>query len=1826
MPWAPARHVQPYCPYICCLMLHNSSAPIQQEVIEWFVDGLSTPGTYTITATLAGYGTEVAEVTLDPKDRRTDVDLTMSDQVGSISGTVRGRGGPLGGATLTASDGTTTRTTNSFTAGTTGGYLFPGLAKGADYTITVTAPGYMTTTKVVRQLTGNATGIDFDLVSTFATVTGMVMSVDASGARPNAPLPNAAIELSRDALKVRSSSAISPDAGSFTLTNLPPGDYVLTVGRYDHTTFSRPVSLAAGQTLDVGQILLTYTPRAQIDPTGSLTLTINKLINGSPAPLDQVSITLTDVGGRITVINPPRASVTGSYRYERLPIGTYRLLVERDGYRPFTVPRINIGLANVDQPVTMLKFGQAFGQVIDPLTATPQNDYQLLLYENRQTGLVCRGLISVAPTEPIDGQGKIRWQVGLDLQLLSGNYVVRFRPAPGDAGSVCATGGRLPKGHADQPDPDGNVGTFTVAVDNDNPIEIPDINVYPYPIVRGLVLAPTFAGGNVAFAGLDALVAADLVITLDCGTGTTVTAPLTRAGSAASFALDRVAVASLFGQAPMPAGGVLPVCTVRATAATYADVVARLPTPLVIPTALPYEDRVVNIALVDDPDVLLGTMYWVDQANGNPVAVGGASVDAPGAIVAFGAGQATDPDGSGPQNPAAPNPPPTTADLSTTTADGNGAWSFPGVRQAFGAATYSFTHPTTLTGSFELTITETGRTIGAVSGIAQPLVDDGLLDIVVQPRPGAITGQVSIVTTRSPAPFGDARISATPPGAAVISVPVAAGGTYSISPADAGTWSLALDAAATSNLVPAAGTVPQPVFVGAADTAVTAAPFQYVELGQIVTDFYDSNDNPVGTYTANGIQYPRMNVTLLPGAFAPFPAWADRPEIADANGRATAQRVSVSSFLPTFVPLTYRLTYEPPGYELDRTNWKVFDDNTGALLQSGTGTPVIDVAVLAGTRLRVEVRAPKFGSISGAVRGLLNPPSTDPADVEQLDLATGLTVTAQQVQDAAGTQFPAPAPIVPAGRTAGSPPGFIFGLRAGFYLVTYSHPDFVARSQVVQVFAGTDSPASVDLDIARGSFELTVVTDEVSNTPVDQATVRLWPAGTPIGSIGSIAPSYTGITDAAGFIDFDPDTGTGIIPGSYLVVIRKTDPVAGNRDLNFPVIAASVLVPRGSTPALRTVVKRAVAPRTDGSITGTVIATNGFRPISLPAFTITRTFVTPQATGPSGLPNIATDADQQRLAQQTTRTFSAQAGVTQGYSFGELAAGSHVLSFTDAPGYTAPAPIPVPVDGATTALAPTATYVANSVQVRITLNGVAAAAAHGDIGVSLTSPVPGSPPVAGAEDPAAPGTWVFDAVLPEMATYTITVTTTHYRVDTPAQLTFVVPPSATAVTHAVDVTALAVITGIATKRLTADTTGPVTEAGSVTLRRVSDDSLVATADPDSGGGYTFLVTTAEPLRVRVTVSGFKPATVDVPAFGLAEDVTVPPVFVDRYATATLTVAGAPAGTATVTPSPAIGVTVTQAPPGVYQVTGLDPAVGYTFAIAASGFLSQTYPATGTLTPAIGSNTTTTVTLEAPKSISGRTFKSGVGTASTVTLLRGATVVAGPTPTAADGTYGFTGLGYGSYTVRASAPGVGAGQLPGIVLAVGQPSPVNRDVTLSARQMTVEFTILPAAAAATNPVITANGAPGTPGQTSFTFPEDGSLAFTVLATGYDPGGGLIVIPANWDGTTTVTASATLTATPPPATGTVAGTVSGATANFPATAYLCPDTAPDAATCATSTQNAAVATAGGSFSFANVAVGGYQMIAKNGAGDLTPLVAVTVGATGTVTPASVALAFP
>ena len=71
------------------LTFHTTTAS-DGDVGTWSLSGISTPGTYTLTATLRGYGTEVLQITLEPGEQRSGVDVSMVPNVGSIIGRVVG--------------------------------------------------------------------------------------------------------------------------------------------------------------------------------------------------------------------------------------------------------------------------------------------------------------------------------------------------------------------------------------------------------------------------------------------------------------------------------------------------------------------------------------------------------------------------------------------------------------------------------------------------------------------------------------------------------------------------------------------------------------------------------------------------------------------------------------------------------------------------------------------------------------------------------------------------------------------------------------------------------------------------------------------------------------------------------------------------------------------------------------------------------------------------------------------------------------------------------------------------------------------------------------------------------------------------------------------------------------------------------------------------------------------------------------------------------------------------------------------------------------------------------------------------------------------------------------------------------------------------------------------------------------------------------------------------------------------------------------------------------------------------------------------------------
>lgn len=120
---------------------------------------LPVPGSYTLTFTAAGFAPQTVPVTFDEEGQAEQVRVSLTTELGVLTGTVVDPDGDpdlIVGATVTATDGTTTYTTTSSGRGgalADGGYLLPDLPPGW-YSVTASIEGRASQTALVRVTSG----------------------------------------------------------------------------------------------------------------------------------------------------------------------------------------------------------------------------------------------------------------------------------------------------------------------------------------------------------------------------------------------------------------------------------------------------------------------------------------------------------------------------------------------------------------------------------------------------------------------------------------------------------------------------------------------------------------------------------------------------------------------------------------------------------------------------------------------------------------------------------------------------------------------------------------------------------------------------------------------------------------------------------------------------------------------------------------------------------------------------------------------------------------------------------------------------------------------------------------------------------------------------------------------------------------------------------------------------------------------------------------------------------------------------------------------------------------------------------------------------------------------------------------------------------------------------------------------------------------------------------------------------------------------------------------------------------------------------------------
>lgn len=230
--------------------------PTAGAVGSFSLTGLPTPGTYLVSFSKPGFGTEVVAVRLEAGQQRTDLDVRLPVATGSLGGKVTGPdGNGLGGVSVSVVGGNGQLTTSTFTSGVIGGYRLSGLPLPGTYTLTFAAPGYQSeTVQVTVGKDAPEANADVQLRPVLGRIVGVVNGPGGIG------VGSATITVSDGATSRTSATATTPasQVGTFEVAQLPPGTYTVTVA-------------AAGY--EDQTVLVTVSPGASVQRTVTLRVT-----------------------------------------------------------------------------------------------------------------------------------------------------------------------------------------------------------------------------------------------------------------------------------------------------------------------------------------------------------------------------------------------------------------------------------------------------------------------------------------------------------------------------------------------------------------------------------------------------------------------------------------------------------------------------------------------------------------------------------------------------------------------------------------------------------------------------------------------------------------------------------------------------------------------------------------------------------------------------------------------------------------------------------------------------------------------------------------------------------------------------------------------------------------------------------------------------------------------------------------------------------------------------------------------------------------------------------------------------------------------------------------------------------------------------------------------------------------------------------------------------------------------------------------------------------------------------------------------------------------
>jgi hypothetical protein len=325
---------------------------------QFSIADVPSPSVYDLVVVKPGYANDVQRVDLGGGEDRKGIQLRLRKGDGLISGQVNGPSGALGGATITATSGSTVARTVSLTQDKVGGFTLLSLPTPASFTVVISKSGYASQTVTIALSAGQKlTGVAVSLGQSAGSLSGKV-SVLPSGN----PAQGVTVTVTNGALTVQTVTQSTGNVGSWTVGGLAiPSTYTVTFSRPDLAGQTVSVSLDQSGTITPGSQGARITSEGIGVSMQSSTAVVRGTVSqrgalaeqGSPVRTGEVQINLVSGTSSFAVTSASKPdNRLGQFEIGGVPPGTYTLSVNRRGTSPTsTIVTLGAGEVRVYNPV-----------------------------------------------------------------------------------------------------------------------------------------------------------------------------------------------------------------------------------------------------------------------------------------------------------------------------------------------------------------------------------------------------------------------------------------------------------------------------------------------------------------------------------------------------------------------------------------------------------------------------------------------------------------------------------------------------------------------------------------------------------------------------------------------------------------------------------------------------------------------------------------------------------------------------------------------------------------------------------------------------------------------------------------------------------------------------------------------------------------------------------------------------------------------------------------------------------------------------------------------------------------------------------------------------------------------------------------------------------------------------------------------------------------------------------------------------------------------------------------------------------------------------------